>query len=70
MSKKKKESAPSMPASSAGLIRFFQDEAYGIKIRPEFVLGGAIALVLSVIEFVLGGAIALVLSVIAAHILL
>jgi preprotein translocase subunit Sec61beta len=49
MSKKKKESAPAMPASSAGLIRFFQDEAYGIKIRPEFVLGGAIALVLSVI---------------------
>jgi preprotein translocase subunit Sec61beta len=49
MSKKKKDNAPSMPASSAGLIRFFQDEAYGVKIRPEFVLGGAIALVLSVI---------------------
>jgi preprotein translocase subunit Sec61beta len=49
MSKKKKESSPSMPASSAGLMRFFQDEAYGVKIRPEFVLGGAILLVLSVI---------------------
>jgi preprotein translocase subunit Sec61beta len=49
MSRKKKDNAPSMPASSAGLMRFFQDEAYGIKIRPEFVLGGAILLVLSVI---------------------
>jgi preprotein translocase subunit Sec61beta len=49
MSRKKKESAPSMPASSAGLMRFFQDEAYGVKIRPEFVLGGSILLVLSVI---------------------
>jgi preprotein translocase subunit Sec61beta len=49
MSGKKKKSAPSMPASSAGLMRFFQDEAYGIKIKPEFVLGGAILLVLTVI---------------------
>ncbi|MEE8354381.1 MAG: preprotein translocase subunit Sec61beta [Candidatus Bathyarchaeia archaeon] len=49
MSRKKKDSAPSMPASSAGLMRFFQDEAYGVKIRPEFVLGGAILLVVSVI---------------------
>jgi preprotein translocase subunit Sec61beta len=47
--KKKKDNAPAMPASSAGLMRFFQDEAYGLKIRPEFVLGGAILLVLSVI---------------------
>ncbi len=47
--KKKKDNAPTMPASSAGLIRFFQDEAYGMKIRPEFVLGGAILLILSVI---------------------
>ncbi|UCH58158.1 MAG: preprotein translocase subunit Sec61beta [Candidatus Bathyarchaeota archaeon] len=38
-----------MPASSAGLIRFFQDEAYGIKIRPELVMAGAIALILSVV---------------------
>ena len=49
MSRKKKDNAPAMPASSAGLMRFFQDEAYGVKIRPEFVLGGAILLVLSVI---------------------
>ena len=47
--KKKKDNTTSMPASSAGLMRFFQDEANGMKIRPEFVLGGAILLVLSVI---------------------
>jgi len=38
-----------MPASSAGLIRFFQDEAYGVKIRPEFVIIGAVALIVSVV---------------------
>jgi preprotein translocase subunit Sec61beta len=49
MSKKKRESSPGMPASSAGLMRFFQDEAHGVKIRPEFVIAGAITLILSVI---------------------
>jgi preprotein translocase subunit Sec61beta len=48
MSKKKKDS-PSMPASSAGLMRFFEDEAYGVKIRPEIVVAGAISLIVSVI---------------------
>ncbi len=47
--KKKKESSPGMPASSAGLIRFFQDESYGVKIKPEFVMAGAITLILTVI---------------------
>jgi preprotein translocase subunit Sec61beta len=49
VSKKKKESGPGMPASSAGLIRFFQDEAYGVKIKPEFVIAGAVTLIVSVI---------------------
>jgi len=49
MSKKKKDSSTAMPASSAGLIRFFQDEAYGVKIKPEFVVAGAISLILTVI---------------------
>jgi preprotein translocase subunit Sec61beta len=49
MSKKKKDSAPGMPASSAGLMRFFQDEAYGVKIRPEFVVVGAVSLIVAVI---------------------
>jgi preprotein translocase subunit Sec61beta len=34
----KKKNAP-LPASSAGLLRFFEDETRGIKIRPEIVLG-------------------------------
>lgn len=34
----KKKNAP-LPASSAGLLRFFEDETKGIKIRPELVLG-------------------------------
>jgi preprotein translocase subunit Sec61beta len=49
MSKKKREQSVGMPSSSAGLMRFFQDESNGVKIRPEFVIGGAITLILSVI---------------------
>jgi preprotein translocase subunit Sec61beta len=45
MSKKRRESAP-MPAASAGLLRFFEEEAEGIKVRPEFVIAAAIALVI------------------------
>jgi preprotein translocase subunit Sec61beta len=33
----KKRNAP-LPASSAGLLRFFEDETRGIKIKPEIVL--------------------------------
>lgn len=33
----KKKNAP-LPASSAGLLRFFEDETRGIKIKPEIVL--------------------------------
>jgi preprotein translocase subunit Sec61beta len=40
----KKKGAP-MPASSAGLLRFFEDETEGVKIRPEFVLGASMTLV-------------------------
>ena len=41
----KKKNAP-MPASSAGLLRFFEDETQGIKIRPEFVIFFSAALVI------------------------
>lgn len=34
----KKKNAP-LPASSAGLLRFFEDETRGFKIKPEIVLG-------------------------------
>jgi preprotein translocase subunit Sec61beta len=49
MSRRKRDSGTSMPASSAGLMRFFQDEAYGVKIRPEFVIMAAVTLILSVL---------------------
>jgi len=44
-SKKDKNKAP-MPASSAGLLRFFEDETQGIKIRPEIVVVLSVALVI------------------------
>jgi preprotein translocase subunit Sec61beta len=47
--KKDKNKAP-MPASSAGLLRFFEDETQGIKIRPEYVvILAAILIVITVI---------------------
>lgn len=49
MSKKKRDSAVSMPASSAGLMRFFQDEAQGLKVSPSLVVAGSITLILAVI---------------------
>jgi preprotein translocase subunit Sec61beta len=49
MSKKRKDSGPGMPASSAGLIRFFQDESYGVKLKPEYVVAMTITLIVSVL---------------------
>jgi len=45
MSGKKKNNP--LPASSAGLLRFFEDETEGVKIRPEFVLGATMGLVVT-----------------------
>ena len=45
MSSKKKNSP--MPASSAGLLRFFEDETEGVKIRPEIILVTAMGLVVT-----------------------
>jgi len=38
-----------MPAASAGLLRFFEEETQGIKIRPELVVVLAIALILAAV---------------------
>jgi preprotein translocase subunit Sec61beta len=43
-SKKKKESGP-MPAASAGLLRFFEEETEGIKIRPELLVVFSVSLI-------------------------
>jgi len=45
MSRKKKEKTTPMPAASAGLLRFFEEETEGIKVKPEILVGLAIALV-------------------------
>ncbi|MBS7609664.1 preprotein translocase subunit Sec61beta [Candidatus Bathyarchaeota archaeon] len=34
-----------MPAASAGLLRFFEEETSGIKLRPEVVIVMALALI-------------------------
>lgn len=46
MSKKKKSDSAPMPATSAGLLRFFEEETEGIKVKPEFLIAAAIALVI------------------------
>jgi preprotein translocase subunit Sec61beta len=46
MSKRKKKEAP-MPASSAGLLRFFEDDTKGVKVRPEIVVGVSAVLILA-----------------------
>jgi preprotein translocase subunit Sec61beta len=46
-SKKKKQRQGPMPASSAGLLRFFEDETPGIKIRPVYVMMFAVSLIVA-----------------------
>ncbi len=45
MSRKKKDQKGPMPAASAGLLRFFEEETEGIKVRPELLMVLAVALV-------------------------
>lgn len=45
MSKKKKEKSGPMPAASAGLLRFFEEETEGVKVRPELLVVFAITLI-------------------------
>lgn len=43
---KKREKKSPMPAQGAGLLRFFEEETQGIKIRPELTVIMTVALVL------------------------
>jgi preprotein translocase subunit Sec61beta len=53
MSKKKKENQGPMPAASAGLLRFFEEETEGIKIRPELLIIFAVGLIIvSVVAYI------------------
>jgi preprotein translocase subunit Sec61beta len=38
-----------MPAASAGLLRFFEEETQGVKIRPELVVVLAVSLIIAAI---------------------
>ena len=50
MSAKKDKNKAPMPASSAGLLRFFEDETQGIKIRPEYiVIFAALLIIIAII---------------------
>ncbi|UCH69922.1 MAG: preprotein translocase subunit Sec61beta [Candidatus Bathyarchaeota archaeon] len=44
--KKRDRSAP-MPAASAGLLRFFEEETQGVRIRPELVVILTVGLILT-----------------------
>ncbi|MCW3985731.1 MAG: preprotein translocase subunit Sec61beta [Candidatus Bathyarchaeota archaeon] len=44
--KKKRESGAPMPAASAGLLRFFEEETNGIRIKPELIIVLAISLII------------------------
>src|SRR3990170_1989961 len=46
---KKRERLGPMPAASAGLLRFFEEETQGIKIRPELVVIMTVGLILTAV---------------------
>jgi len=35
-----------MPAATAGLLRFFEEDTPGIKLRPELVVGVAVTFII------------------------
>ncbi len=45
MSRRRKKEAGPMPAASAGLLRFFEEETEGIKVRPELLVVIAVSLI-------------------------
>jgi len=51
---KKREKRAPMPAQSAGLLRFFEEETEGIKVKPEVLVILTIALIISAVLLVAG----------------
>ena len=45
--KKRRGSGTPMPAASAGLLRFFEEETKGIQIRPELITILSVALIVT-----------------------
>jgi Preprotein translocase subunit Sec61beta len=46
--RRRRREAP-MPATGAGLLRFFEEEGKGLKLRPEVVLIAGAALIVGVV---------------------
>ena len=44
MAEGKKKNAP-LPASSAGLLRFFEDETRGVKVNPKIIISIPLSLI-------------------------
>ena len=44
--KKRRGSGSPMPAASAGLLRFFEEETKGIQIKPELITILSVALII------------------------
>jgi len=40
-----KKTSSTLPASSAGLLRFFEDETKGVKVDPKIVISVPISLI-------------------------
>jgi preprotein translocase subunit Sec61beta len=43
--KKKRRESAGMPAQGAGLLRFFEEDTRGVKVRPELAIILAIGLI-------------------------
>lgn len=52
--KKKREKKAPMPMQSAGLLRFFEEETRGVKVKPELVIILVVALIVFCILLRLG----------------
>jgi preprotein translocase subunit Sec61beta len=46
MRKKKRQEGGQMPAQGAGLLRFFEEDTRGVKVKPEIVVILAVALII------------------------
>lgn len=51
---KKRERKSPMPAQSAGLLRFFEEETQGIKVKPEILVILTVALIVTALLLVAG----------------
>ena len=45
--RKKRKDGARMPAQGAGLLRFFEEDTRGVKVRPELAVILAIALIVA-----------------------